>query len=86
MGSLFRVVVGLPIIMTLPIAPVVSASLSRPPHEGWPLLLLTKAPQALVVALPLAYFFAVVLDRQPSPPLRVLPGIVAASRHARSSR
>ena len=71
--------VGLPIIMALLIAPVVRASFSRPAHEGWPLLLLSTTPQAFVIALPLAYFFAVILDRQPSPPLRVLPAIVGAS-------
>ncbi len=78
-GIVFRVMVGLPIIMALLIAPVVRGAFSRPPHEGLPLLLLSTTPQAFVIALPLAYFFAVVLDRQSSPPLRVLPAIVAAS-------
>jgi len=78
-GILFRVLVGLPIITSLLMAPVVSGALSRPPREGLLLLLLTTTPQALVVALPLAYFFAVVLDRQSSPPLRVLPAVVGAS-------
>ena len=59
--------VGLPIIMALLIAPVVRASFSRPPHEGWPLLLLSTTPQAFVIALPLAYFFAVILDRAVEP-------------------
>ena len=78
-GIVFRVMVGLPIIMALLIAPVVSVSFSRPPHESWPLLLLSTTPQVFVIALPLAYFFAVVLDHQSSPPLRVLPAIVGAS-------
>ena len=78
-GILFRMVVGLPIIIALLIAPVVKSSFSRPPLEGWPLLLLSTTPQVFVIALPLAYFFAVVLDRQASPPLRVLPAIVGAS-------
>lgn len=78
-GILFRVMVGLPIITSVLMAPVVSGALSRPPREGLLVLLLTTAPQALVVAFPLAYFFAVVLDRQSSPPLRVLPAVVGAS-------
>ena len=78
-GIVFRVMVGLPIIMALLMAPVVSGAFSRPPHEGLLLLLLATMPQAFVVALPLAYFFAVVLDRQSSPPLRVLPAVVGAS-------
>ena len=78
-GILFRVVVGLPIITSLLVAPVVSGTFSQPPREGLLLLLLATMPQAFVVALPLAYFFAVVLDHQSSPPLRVLPAIVGAS-------
>ena len=78
-GILFRVMVGLPIITSLLMAPVVSGTFNRPPREGLLLLLLATMPQAFVVALPLAYFFAVVLDRQSSPPLRVLPAIVGAS-------
>ena len=78
-GILFRVMVGLPIITSLLMAPVVSGAFNRPPREGLLLLLLATTPQAFVVALPLAYFFAVVLDRQSSPPLRVLPAIVGAS-------
>lgn len=78
-GILFRVMVGLPIITSLLMAPVVSGTFDRPPREGLLLLLLATTPQAFVVALPLAYFFAVVLDRQSSPPLRVLPAIVGAS-------
>jgi hypothetical protein len=78
-GIVFRMAVGLPLIMALLMALVVNGSFSRPPHEGWLLLLLSTAPQAFVFALPVAYFFAVILDRQPSPPLRVLPAIVGAS-------
>ena len=78
-GILFRVMVGLPIITSLLMALVVSGTFDRPPREGLLLLLLATMPQACVVALPLAYFFAVVLDRQSSPPLRVLPAIVGAS-------
>jgi len=78
-GILFRVMVGLPIITAIFMTPAVSGTFSTPPREGLLLLLLTNTPQALVAALPLAYFFAVVLDRQPSPPLRILPAIVVAS-------
>ena len=40
---------------------------------------LLSAPQAILFGLPVAYFFAVAMDREPTPPLRLVPGIFGLS-------
>ena len=76
-GVATRMAVIFPIVMGVVMVPAVNAEFTRPP-VSMPLLLLSL-PQAFAFALPVAFFFAVALERHPKSLRRLVPAVFTMS-------
>ena len=76
-GVATRMAIVLPIVMGAVMVPAVNAEFARPP-VSMPLLLLSL-PQAFAFALPVAFFFAVALERHPTSLRRLVPAVFTMS-------
>ena len=79
-GVLGRMAIMLPLVMCAIMAPTLNSALGGSRAGlGLQIELLGLVPQALALGLPIAYFFAVAMDREPASPLRLVPGILGLS-------
>jgi hypothetical protein len=74
-GVMARLTIIFPIVLGIVMVPALNAAFGGPPAPAQ--LLLASVPQALIAALPIAFFFAVALERHPRSLRRLVPAVFA---------
>ena len=77
-GVATRMMVIFPVVIGAVMVPALNAAFSGPPAPVAPVLLMSL-PQAFVIALPIAFFFAVAFEQQPNSLRRLVPMVFTLS-------